>query len=335
MSIRDCEILFDTTADGRMDTGWQSGVLRQRAKTVKAGKMLYCESYPIWDTATKREAGKLLEEMRKKKGTTEAQKRLNARNAQKKLSWLTNENFGEGDLLLACTYPDGSQPEDADAAQTDARNMIRRIRGLRCRKALEELKYIYVTEVTESKEHGTRYHHHMIINGDGLTREEVEELWLKKHGGICNSRRCQWQITGLTGFAHYITKQTGENPKGQEVATKRRWCCSKNLKTPKQSVADKKISRRRVEAIAQDVEGNGKAIFEKLYPGYIFVEATVKFSKFVSGAYMYITMCKRDERRKQDEKHGIRKRPNGHDGAGVRGAIPEEKVHRADRGSDR
>ena len=297
MNIKDCEILFDTTADGKLDTGWQSGVLRQRAKTVKAGQMLYCESYPIWDTATKREAGKLLEAIRKTKGTRDVQKRLNAKNAQKKLSWLTNENFGEGDLLLACTYPDEAQPQNAGEAQTNARNMIRRIRGLRKRKALDVLKYIYVTEVTESQEHGTRYHHHMIINGDGLSREEVEELWLKKHGGFCNSRRCQWQITGLTGFAHYITKQTGANHKGQTVSTKRRWCCSQNLKKPKTSVADKKISRRRVEAVAQDVNGNGKAIFEKLYPGYVFVEAKVKVSQFVAGAYMYVTMYKRDDRK--------------------------------------
>ena len=288
MNSRDCGILFDTSPQGAIDKGWQSGVLRYRAKTIKAGDMKYCEAFPIWDTAGTRKASERIKQ-EKKKGSTEFHRRINARNAKKRLTWKVNENFGPEDLLCTFTYPDNRQPKSAEEAQRNIKNYVRRIAYYRNAQGLPDLKYVYVTETTQSAVKGTRYHHHMIMNGDGIRREVAEDIWFRKHHGLCNTRRYQEQDKALTGFALYMVKSVGK-PGDDNIATKRKWCCSKNLKQPAITTADKKISRRRVEQIALDVEANAKEIFEKIYPGYRFIEAAVKTSQFVTGAYMYVTM---------------------------------------------
>lgn len=304
------EILFGTSGSA-MDAGWMGGVLLQRAKTVKAGQMLYCDSYPIWSTEARRTVDRALESKKGQSGTREVQKLLNARNAQRKLEQIINANFGPGDLLVTCTYRDGDQPETAEQAHKDAKNMIQRVRRLRRRKGLPEVKYVYVTEYTQSEKRGTRYHHHMILSGDGVTREEIEALWIKKHGGICNTRRAQYQKEGLTGWAKYITKQVSGRKSGQQVATCRRWSRSQNLVVPRATVADKKISLRRVREIARDVEDSGKAIFEKLYPGYELLECRVRTSEFVPGAYISVLMTRRNGKPKERGRYHEREEAIG------------------------
>ena len=299
MDIRDCEVLFNTTPKDEMQAGWLSGVLRQRAKTIKAGEMLYVDSYPIWDTATTIAAKKHLAEL-KRKGTTEAQRNLNIRNAEKKLVRKVNANFGKDDLLCTFTYHPDSQPKDEAEASKNIRNFNRRVRRLCMQMHLPAPKYIYVTEITHSSKYGTRFHHHLIISGKGLIREDVEELWIKAHNGYCNTRRYQAQETCLTGFAKYMLKGLKANKdNGQQLVCKRSWNCSKNLIEPKVTIADKKISLRRVNQIARNIENldTAKEIFEKLYPKYHFVTIEVHTSSFVAGAYIYVTMRKRSNQR--------------------------------------
>ena len=38
-SARDCMVLFDTSVEGKLACGWDSGVLHQRTRTVKAGRV--------------------------------------------------------------------------------------------------------------------------------------------------------------------------------------------------------------------------------------------------------------------------------------------------------
>lgn len=300
MNIRDYEVLFDTTLNDTMQPSWQSGVLRQRAKTTKAGEMLYVDSYPIWDTATSRAAKKRLGEF-KRKGTTDAQRKLNIHNAKKKLILKINANFGEGDLLSTLTYPPHSQPKNEKEAVKNIRNFNRRFRRLCKRKELPEPRYVYVTEKTHSSKIGTCYHHHVILTGNGLTREEVENCWVSVHGGLCNTRRYQDQETCLTGYAKYMLKSLGASKStDQQLSGKRSWNCSKNLLEPKVSVADKKISLRRVDQIARNVENpdTAKTIFEKLYPEYQFINIEVRASSFVAGAYIYVIMRKRQSKQR-------------------------------------
>lgn len=292
---RDWEALFDTEA-GNEHPGWMSGVLCQRAATTRAGDMLYIASYPIWNTQTGRRAAGITP-------TKAAQKRVNDRRAKLRLEMLINHNFGEGDLLITCTYRDEEQPRNPEEAHRDIRNYVARIRRLRQRKGLSEIKYIYVTETTQSKRRGVRYHHHLIMNSEGLSREEAEKAWqqqARSRGivGICNSRRAQPTEEGLSGWAHYITKQSGkaDEENGKGIGTRRRWCRSRNLKIPETRVSDKRISRRRVERIVLDIEAQAKLVFEQIYPGYELVDCKVRESSYVPGAYIRARMTRKTRR---------------------------------------
>ena len=295
-SARDCLALFDVSVDGRLEGGWAKGCIRQRVKTVTAGPMVDVECYPIWDTRTALAA----RAEAKREAHRKAQIRLDAKNARKKLVRLVNANFGAGDLILTCEYPPGRQPADAEEAARDMRNFLRRVKTMRKRRGLPEMKYIYVTEETRSQKYGLRYHHHVILSGDGVTREEVEARWIARKAGYCNTRLAQPSEKHLTGFAHYLTmdkagrtiEADGKNP--QRRAGKRRWNGSQNLRQPGETVADKKISVRKAGQIAEATRENAREIFARLYPDCELLDIEVKRSRWVAGVYVYAQMRRRE-----------------------------------------
>lgn len=291
MLEREIQLLMEAGGERDRAGRWQGGVICQRAKTLKAGRHLYLDSYPIWDTSGTARAREALEKIKGESGTREVQRRINARHAQRRLEQIINANFGAGDLLLTCTYPSEAQPDDEEAAKRDMRNMVARIKRLYKRMG-KEVKYVYVIETTAGKR-GTRYHHHMILSA-GASREAVEALWTDKHGGLCNTRRAQQLPEGLTGWAKYITK-TLHGDGRQQVATTRRWCRSRNMIVPEPTVADKKISRRRVERIAREMDAERtetRRVLEALYPGYTLLECRVKTSEWAAGAYIQAVMVR-------------------------------------------
>lgn len=300
-SAKDALVLFDTSIEGRLEPGWQAGVLHQRTKTIKAGPMVYVECYPVWDTrrahAARSEA--------KREAHRKAQERLNARNARKKLERLTNANFGAGDLILTMTYGHGQQPRDDRQAQRDMVNYISRVKYLRRKRGLPPIRYIYITEVTVSARYGVRYHHHIIMSGDGITRDEAEACWAKKHGGICNAKLCQPTERHLTGFARYLTAdkrsrtQTADGRNPQERAMRRSWNPSKNLVDPVESVADKKISIRKAGRIAEAAGdfAQMQEVFSRLYPECELLEISARRSQWAAGVYVYAELRRKNERR--------------------------------------
>lgn len=303
-SAADCLVLFDTEAQGRLSEGWASGVLRQRTRTVKAGPMVYVECYPIWEAkaaqAAKSEAKRELHRI--------AQEKLNQRNAEKKLARLINENFGAGDLILTLEYAKGGGPADEAQAMRDMQNYLRRIKTLRDKRGLDAMKYVYVIEETQSRTHGRRFHHHVIMSG-GISRDEAEKKWTQKHGGFCNARSAQPDEKHLTGFAVYLLRnkkgrtqeKDGKNP--QQRAMRRRWNCSKNLRDPDEyaSTADKKISVRKAGRIAETMENFDRAreIFEKLHPDCRLLEVSARRSRWTTGVYICAEL-----RRKEKPKNG-------------------------------
>ena len=296
MKERDIRLLMEISPDREIRPGWQRGVEMQRTRTIKAGQLLYCASYPIWDTATRRDAEAKLQQARGKKGTTDAQRKLNARKAEERLTQIINANFGAGDHLVTCTYAQGKEPPDLATAQKNMRNYLARVKRLCKRRGVPDPEYVYVTEVTTSNRWGTRYHHHMVLKA-ALPRGDVEALWTKVHG-ICNTKAAQKLKEGLTGWAKYIAKQVCSKDGADLYATKHRWAASKGLKIPQATEADKKISRRRVEKIAQDIQRDpdlAKLHMEACYPGYEVLEMQVKTSEWVTGAYVYAVMCRKEE----------------------------------------
>lgn len=275
-SARDFEALFDKdNATGDL----RQGVSLYRTSTVTAGQTREIDVYPIWDN--RKTAAVARTERAKHR---EAQRKVDRRNAQKKLRRLINNNFSAGDILITNTYTPGTDPADEQAAQRQMQNYIRRLKRLRARRGLPEMRYIYVTEVTHSEARGTRYHHHMIMSG-GITREEAESLWKL---GYSNSRTARPDRDWLGGFAHYMTKAK----ETQDKALKRGWCCSKNLRQPAYTHADHKISIRKAQRIARQMEDEGRKILEKQNPGYTLTEIVVKHSQYAPGVYIYARMIK-------------------------------------------
>lgn len=258
------EYLFDERYSAGKDE-LRSGILRYRCKTIKAGPITEVEVYPVYARAMKRRAKKC-------KPTGEAQQRVNARNAQKKVERLMNANFDEGDLWGTFGWDDVHLPKSMEEAQKQVGNFLSRLAYARKKKGLPPMKYIYTIEHSEKWK--IRYHVHIVMSG-GLSRDEVEKKW--KGGCRPQARRLQPDEDGLIGLARYITKSgTKERKMG----------FSRNLRQPEVSVADKKISFRRVEKMASD-ETIAADILKKLYPGYIFRGAEVpRSSAYIPGVYL-------------------------------------------------
>ena len=301
------------------------GVGNQRVKTVRAGELLYIASFPVWNTKAQAEQAKNAPR------NAEAVRWVNVRNRRTRFEQIVHANFGRDDYYFTATYtesPKGNrrldedyyrdEPKDEIEAQSNVRKFIRALRVLVRRKGgeVKKLKYLYVTEETYTRHPDpaydrARYHHHMLItrevgNGVRLTRDEIEQLWqdMPFASGRVRCDRLQPDTNnGLSAVAQYLVKQE----KGETLVTEKgarknqhRYAGSKNLKKHKPTVADHKISKRRVQHLATDVRANAKDIFESLYPGYkLCEEPTVRTSDYVEGAYIYAKMIRKGGRNEQ------------------------------------
>lgn len=297
MKEKDIRLLMEVSKDSDLRQGWMRGVEVQRTQTVKAGKMLYVKSYPIWDTTTRRDAEAHLSKAKERKGTTAAQKRLNARHASERLEQLINANFGAGDLLLSLTYRRKDAPQKVEESQKHVRNFLARLRRLCRKQGAPDPQYVYVTETKTSKWEGTTFHHHMALKV-ALPRDEVEALWRKKHG--YGDIKIAWdKENNLTQWAKYMAKEVCAGVHTEEYAQKHRWAASKGLKVPPERQSDKKIRRRRVEAIAKEMQRDpdvAKMHMEACYPGYEVMEMTIRTSEWVGGVYVQAILAKEDRR---------------------------------------
>lgn len=282
------EGLFDAIADGEADDlladYWKSqpsairvGSMGYRTATIKAGPRLEAEVYPIFGRAEERRA-----RAAKANITPEKQQRLNEERARRHMIRLVDANFTEKDIHLTLTYPADRMPEYS-RARKDIRNFLLKLKRIRERRGLPELKYIYTIEENDD---GRRknIHVHMILNA-GIDREELEAIWGK---GYANADRLQPTETGLERLARYIVKQQ---------KNRKKWAASRNLIQPKRHTSDSKFSNRKVKEIAQDFRAVAKEVMEKKYKGYTFVKCSVYYSDVVDGVYIRCIMRKWEELR--------------------------------------
>ena len=300
MDGRRYEILYDQK-DGEYSPAEVGGI---RTKTIRAGKALEVECYPLI------KANLEADRERRKRKSSKAQEHLNLMNARKKVRRMLETNFTEKDISMTLTFDYGfidrgnenmremaeafekmDVPTDDQQARKYIKNFLARVRRMMKRMGHDpkELKYLYVIESTaEPRDEDInalpmRYHYHLVISAPGLSRDNLESCW--PHG-YANADRLQMR-DGLEALANYITKQR---------RFFRRWAHSKNLKQPDIRVSDRKVSRRRAAMVAADVQAYGREIFEKLYPGYVCTnDPVVRYSDFVAGAYIYARMLKRPE----------------------------------------
>ena len=271
--LRKYALLSDTLPDGealaemeRMRGVWY------RTKSYRSGSLLEIEAYPLLPAFQR-------ETLRRVKPTSEAQARLNQRNAEKRLLRLAEANFMAADYYFTGTI-EGPDLPDWKAMQRLARAFLRRWNRARKKAGLENGKYIYVIEGHDDGDRKKRLHWHALLEG-GLDRAEIKRLW-----NLGRARVDELDARGPEGLAPLV-KYLSKGPQG-----KKRWAGSRNLKGPDISWADRKISARTARRIA-DERAASSAALEKLYPGHEVIDVEVRTNPYVPGCYIYARLRRR------------------------------------------
>lgn len=274
-----------------------------RTKTVRAGDFLYVSCYPLIGCNADR---KQRERLRELKVRTASSAKLRAKYAKynnrrrvTEFEQLVHANMVNGDLHVVCTYA-FQDYTDYNAIQTLRRaevkkyvyNYIRKIkRFLKCYGCdLNEFRWICVTVTREGMEDSVRpfperHHHHIFMHGvPSELRKDIENMW---NYGYCNADRLHDSGAGFGAISAYVARQ--ESSANGENGGERSYTTSRNIKRPRVTTSDSKISRRRAAKIAADVAVNAREIFErKLFQGFRLVEdAQVKISGYTAGVYIY------------------------------------------------
>ena len=259
-------------------TATRIGSMGYRTRTIKAGERLEAEVYPIFGRSQEKTAKRAKENL-----TKERQSQLNSRRAKRRLVLLMEANFKtDEDIHVTLTYA-GEEPT-VKRCRKDVRNFLNRVKRLREKRGLPELKYI--SAIGHDKDQ--RIHVHCVMNG-GIERDELERIWKK---GYANTIRLQKYGKGLQGMASYLYRQNEKAKDNGERQGFHMWSGSRNLKKPREHVSDTKISNRKVKMIAQNFRTMAWEILEKVYPGYALEDCQVYYSDMVDGVYIRCVMRK-------------------------------------------
>lgn len=229
---------------------------------------------------------------KKRRESKPSQKALNDKNSRRYCIRLACINFGKGDIWGTFGWNDSYMPENEKAARRDITNFIKRINYRRKKKGQGNIKYIYILAFDGK----VRPHFHILMTGQGIDRDELEDLWKKCDRK--NTRRIKPDEDFLlTGLATYIT----QNPRGGK-----RWCPSKNLKHPPEPTRSySKFRRKNVNEMVKSHE-TMKEEMEKAYPGYTFLDAEVKYNDGLALFYIYARMIRKATPSKAKPQGGVR-----------------------------
>lgn len=285
-----------------------------REKIYSCGDYLEVQVFPVFNRGNTRRRGR-------SKPTSEMQARLNQKNAERALIRLLNANFTEKDISLTLTFRDECLPEEYDEAVRLVKNFLRRLKRLRTKLDLDEMRYIVIPGPG-------RFHFHIPMSG-GIDIKELQALWPY---GYANAIYFELDENGLEGHARYIAKQfeedqfggedlfsmlgideeTGEveenselemrNEKLKRAKGKRRYSCSRNIIRPEAEEKDGRISAAKVEELAT-FDNNSKEVFEKMYPGYAFSYCRPYYNEENGGYYLEVKMYKKDAAFLKSRKH--------------------------------
>ncbi|MGN1111803.1 MAG: hypothetical protein ACI4RP_01235 [Acutalibacteraceae bacterium] len=257
-----------------------------REKKYYCGEYLEVDIFPVFEK--QRSRGK------KRKPTSETQKLLNQRNAERKLIRLLNTNFTKKDIRFDLTYSEENRPASAEDAQKQMQNFIRRLKRFRKKKGLPELKYVAVTEIGKKT---ARVHHHIVMSG-GVDINDLAEIWGK---GYTTAKPLQFNEYGIVGIAKYLVK---------EPVLGKRWCASRNLEAPKTSERDGRLSKRKVKEI-HDLGNDNRKDLERLYDGYYLADCRPFYNEINGGYYVTVRMYKKQIQTKQKYSDDFRQRMKG------------------------
>ena len=166
--------------------------------------------------------GKKIPRSKNQNITPEAVERNNEREAERKLRWLINANFKEGDYHAIFEYRSDYSPAPEEARK-HTEKLLRDMRTL-YRKNGMTFRYILATE--RGKRGQKKIHHHLVINY--LDTRRISSIWPWS--------RVKFFPLDNTGqyaeLASYLIKRTRVTYKTGEAGYKKRWCQSKNLVIP-------------------------------------------------------------------------------------------------------
>lgn len=213
----------------------------------------------------------------KQEKTKDAQRKVNTRQAEKKLRRIMNANFKGGDFHLILGYKRGKDDpyRTAEEMKADIQLFFKKLRR-EYRKLGKELKYIHVAEVGER---GAR-HHHVVLNK--IDTDVLQKCW--PYGRV--------QIYPLDNsgqyseLASYFIKYTDKYCHTDKATQTKRWNCSRNLVRP--------VTKKRV------ISGHKAFRTEpKDRKGYYLDKDSVYagVSEFTGYAYFTYTLIKINDRR--------------------------------------
>ena len=258
------------------------GRMGYRRRTTVSGPRIDAEVFPVFGRHQRGELRRARSRI-----TREAQQRANDERSRLHLIQLAEANFTEKDVALTLSY--GGEAPEPGRVDKDIRNFIARVRRLREKRGLGELKYIYAVggdEMPAAGYSGKRPHIHMLLNG-GVGRDELEKIWGR---GYANADRLQPRDGGLGGIATYLTKQVQDRPEKKGF---RKWRASRNLKQPVRGSRDARMPNSRVKRIAHDFRNEALEVMEKLYPGYMLQDCQVRYSDVIDGVYIRCVLRRR------------------------------------------
>jgi len=292
-SVKRYEELFidqQITIDDHLESLRDTDILKYHTQFIRSGPMLEIAVYPVWKTSKAKVTATIPKPSRR------AQENLNNKNAQRRITRLMNANFTKQDIWATFTYDDANLPKSEREAQRNIQNYIRRLQTYIKRHRLPDLKYVYVTEYIEATRGNGRVHHHIVMNFPD--RDTAEKIWTK--GGRKQTRRLQPDDYGLEGLARYISKEKADTDTRKHS---KKFATSLNLQKPEMGIKENLIRKRKAEAVALD-QNSAAAMFEDiaqkaLKQGYSFLDMEVKYSRYVSGVYIYVRMREAHRKRKR------------------------------------
>lgn len=226
------------------------------------------------------------EKVTRKELTSDKQKRMNFKNACRKLMRLMNCNFKHGeDFHVTLTFKSKSKARiDEKEARKEFKNFIKRLDRFRKANGLEKLKYI--AAIGEGK--STGIHFHICVNKMDIN--DLLNTWkTSKEAGRINFSILEFSNqNGLASLAEYFVKQELKKEKDVKVSESasqnkkrlfKKWFGSRNLKKPR--VERKVIKRLFLKEEPKRLKKYKVTYYENDYNDY-------------TGAYQYVQMRLRE-----------------------------------------
>lgn len=190
----------------------------KQKRTIYSGIL---EEVAICTRAAGREPAKV--RAAKRKASSEAQAKLNARLSWQKLERILACNFVPKDLVITLTYDEEHLPESRAAAQAKLKKFRKALTEAR-RSRGEDAVMAYCSENVSG---AGRWHHHLVLNATGKDDfAEILSCW--PYGQDIEIRRLEvGRGKNYESQARYMTKE--RQPKGKNA-----WGCTRNCRRPEQ-----------------------------------------------------------------------------------------------------